>query len=515
IAAIHDDKVLLLNSGIEDCENLQCIYRKSNHIDVSEYHNSIFDNVVRDNKIFISNNYPEYFKSSQKSHTDEEILNGGIKSIVIRPLHLDNKIIGIFLIKSKNQCEFDPLNLMKLEEIYPLFSLVIERALEDFDNEVESLVQKNFTSIHPAIEWKFRKAAMSLIDRNKNGLENEMEKIIFEDVYPLYCATDIRGSSTQRNHAIQSDLAEHLTIVKDIIESANSIKNLPILDEFIYRINKYIDDLSDGLVTGDELEIINFLRKEIEVSFSDLKLFGDEIKNKIEKYNNILDPEIGTLYSKRRDFDESVDLINKTISNYLDKMQIEAQKMFPHYFDKNTTDGVDQNIYIGASLTDKVKFDKLYLKNLRLWQLIVLSNIARLTDKLIEKLKIPLETTHLIVVQDMPLTLVFKTDEKKLAVEGAYNIRYEIMKKRIDKAVVKESGERLTQIGKIAIVYTQNSEANEYRQYIEFLTAKGYLDGNIEDLLLEDLQGIKGLKALRVGINLKSESDYYSFSEFI
>ncbi|HPO49650.1 MAG TPA: GAF domain-containing protein, partial [Spirochaetota bacterium] len=442
-------------------------------------------------------------------------LKKGTKSLIIKPLLLQDKVIGVFIINSQNICDFDPLNLMKMEELYPLFSLVIERALDDFDNEIQSLVQTNFTSIHPAIEWKFKKAATALIDKNKNGLDNEIEKIIFEDVYPLYCATDIRGSSTQRNTAIQSDLKEHLLIVKDIIETANNIKNLPILDEFVFRINKYVSDLADGLVSGDEVEIVNFLHKEIEICFNDLKIFGEDVKNKIERYNDILDPEIGTLYKKRKNFDQSVDLINKTISAYLDKMQIEAQKMFPHYFDKNTTDGVDQNIYIGASLTEKIKFDKLYLKNLRLWQMLVLSNIARLTDKLKNKLEIPLETTHLIVVQDMPLTLVFKRDEKKLAVEGAYNIRYEIMKKRIDKAVVKDTGERLTQISKIAIVYTQNSEALEYRQYVDFLTAKGYLDGNVEELLLEDLQGIKGLKALRVGVNLKSDTDYYSFSEFI
>ncbi len=114
---------------------------------------------------------------------------------------------------------------------------------------------------------------------------------------------------------------------------------------------------------------------------------------------------------------------------------------------------------------------------------------------------------------------MFKTDENKLAVEGAYNIRYEIMKKRIDKAVIKDTEERLTQIGKIAIVYTQNSEAVEYREYLEFLIAKNYLiEDTIEDLLLEDLQGIKGLRALRIQINFKRDVDYSSllpqFEEF-
>ncbi len=67
-------------------------------------------------------------------------------------------------------------------------------------------------------------------------------------------------------------------------------------------------------------------------------------------------------------------------------------------------------------------------------------------------LPVPLDMTHLIMVQDLPITIRFNNDEKRFAVDGAYNIRYEIMKKRIDKAVVKGSGQRLTQPGRIAIV---------------------------------------------------------------
>ena len=45
--------------------------------------------------------------------------------------------------------------------------------------------------------------------------------------------------------------------------------------------------------------------------------------------------------------------------------------MFPHYFEKQKTDGVDYQIYVGASLLEDGRFDPLCLKNLRLWQLMV------------------------------------------------------------------------------------------------------------------------------------------------
>jgi len=90
-------------------------------------------------------------------------------------------------------------------------------------------------------------------------------------------------------------------------------------------------------------------------------------------------------------------------------------------------------------------------------------------------LPVPLETTHLVLVQHTPLSIRFRFDEKRFDVDGAYDIRYEIVKKRIDKAVVAGTTERLTQPGKIAIVYSQPGEAQEYRSYIEYLQSLGYL----------------------------------------
>ena len=74
--------------------------------------------------------------------------------------------------------------------------------------------------------------------------------------------------------------------------------------------------------------------------------------------------------------------------------------------------------------------------------------------------------------------------------DGAYNIRYEIVKKRIDKAHIKDTNERLTQPGKIAIVYSQAKDAAEYTEYIEFLQNKSLLKPGIEDHDLEELQGV-------------------------
>jgi hypothetical protein len=176
--------------------------------------------------------------------------------------------------------------------------------------------------------------------------------------------------------------------------------------------------------------------------------------------------------------------------------------MFPHYFEKQKTDGVDYQMYVGPALLENRRFDPLCLKNLRLWQLMVTCGIAVRAHRLRDRLPIPLETTHLILVQHAPLSIRFRFDEKRFDVDGAYNIRYEIVKKRIDKAVVEGTSERVTQPGKVAIVYNQPAEALEYKAYIEYLQSLGYLTGPVESLELGELQGVQGLRALRVQIAL-------------
>jgi hypothetical protein len=58
--------------------------------------------------------------------------------------------------------------------------------------------------------------------------------------------------------------------------------------------------------------------------------------------------------------------------------------------------------------------------------------------------------------------------------------------------------------GKIAIVYSQDSEALEYKRYFEYLKSKKYITGEVEELELENLQGVQGLRALRIKINFDS-----------
>jgi len=128
------------------------------------------------------------------------------------------------------------------------------------------------------------------------------------------------------------------------------------------------------------------------------------------------------------------------------------------------------------------------------------------TEQIKAELKVPLDTCHLILVNHTPLSIRFGYDEKRFDVDGAYDVRHEIIKSRIDKAVVKGTRERLTQPGRVAIVYSHTDEGCQIQRHIDFLKAWGNLLNDLEFLDLDDLPGVRGLKALRVGINLETQT---------
>jgi len=302
------------------------------------------------------------------------------------------------------------------------------------------------------------------------------------------------------------DLLEHLNSVKDLLQRASKVIQFPLLDETKFRTEKYIESITDTLLSDDELVIYDFLQNDLDSLFKNLHERRPELKRWIDEYFAKLDPQRGVVYHNRKDYEESITRINDVLDRLIDSEQEEAQKIHPHYFERYLTDGIEFNIYIGQSLSPHYTFNEMYVRNLKLWQLNLLAKAARITHTLEKRLALPLQTTQLILAHSVPLTISFRRKERKFDVEGAYNIRYEIIKKRIDKVHLKNSEERLTQPGKIAIVYSQHRELEEYLEFVEYLQHEKLLGNELEHLDLEDTQGISGLKAVRINVLLNESS---------
>jgi len=463
----------------------------------NEYKGTIYEKAFLEKSIKVTDD----FRNEEKNVVVHAFLKKGIRSHAVVPLILEDEIVGMLEFGSKKPGDLNMIHIKRLHELFPVFALSLKRSMEEWTDRVRAVIQEEFTAIHPTVEWRFRQAAANMLAEQSNSETSLIEPIVFPDIIPIYGASDIRGSSVERNKAIQTDLTEQLEYAWEILEYAMQVKYMPLLDDLSFKIRKHIKTVKVGLKAGDEVVILDFLKKEIDPVLQLLMERYDEMKEPVQDYFNKLDPDLHVLYRKRKDFEDSLTLINDKISEILDKAQSNAQDVFPHYFEKYQTDGIEYNGYIGQSLVKDLKYNDIYLKNIRLWQLLVKVKIARKIKELQPALPTKLDIVQLILVHSNPLSIAFRQDEKKFDVAGAYNIRYEITKKRIDKAMIDGTKERVTQVGKIAIIYSHADEIQEYKKYVDYMISQGYLTSNIEDLELEDLKGASGLRALRVEVD--------------
>jgi GAF domain-containing protein len=496
LAAIRNEQIFLLPLAQKRPEKT-CVLENTSAYQKDEFKGSIFARAMDLGEPLVVEdleNCPEC------TVLEQGLLTSGYRSVYVAPLKHQDQLLGVLAIKSTRVGALNALNAAYLAQVLPLFAVALNRSLEQLDQRIQTVIKEECTAIHPSVEWRFQQAAWNYIQHKEEGVSG-LEPITFEQVYPLFGVSDIRTSSEHRNAAIQADLIAHFQLVKEILLLAHEHRPLPILAFFAHRIDRHIKGLEIGLNAGDETTKPFFIRQVIEPIFDQLATFAPEVQEKIAAYRAALDLQSLTIYRSRRKFEESLKLINETITAFLDQEEEKAQGYFPHYFEKRKTDGVEHTIYIGASMVASGNFSRMHLRNLRLWQLMAMCEVVRRTEALVETLPVPLETTHLILVQDSPLTIRFSPDERHFEVEGAYDIRHEIIKKRIDKAIIKATSERLTEPGKIAIVYSNRQEAAEYLEYIDYLQAAGYLLTETEDVELQDLQGAQGLSALRVTVN--------------
>ena len=469
-------------------------------------------NIIREEDIF----KPEFHKGKD-NETDHEplLLNDEVKEMFLPhlvsnleelkvksyaaiPLVHEDQLIGIMEISSKTEGSITLLKLSELEDITPLFVTAFKGYIDDYETQLKAIIQEKYTAIHPAVEWRFKQAAEEAFSMRSIG-QKELEKtIMFEQIHPLYGQTDVKKSSLRRNEAIRKDISIQLNETEKIFKAAVKENGLPVYKMLLQQIRSHKEMLEHNLGAGDETELLRFLSDRIYPTFSHLSSLSPTVANLIKDYEKMLDPQTGLIIDHRNEYESALALINKTIAIALEKGQEKAQGMFPHYFKKYKTDGIEHDMYIGASLTIAKEYDPVYLDNIRLWQMMVTCEIENKIYNVQKDKDYVLDVCSLILVHHNPISIKFRMDEKQFDVEGAYNLRYEIIKKRIDKATIKGTDERITQAGQLAIIYTQDEERAAYLSYIKYLQSINYLTDHVEEYALSDMQGVTGLRALRV-----------------
>jgi hypothetical protein len=476
-----------------------------------------FENLLENKKAIIISNVEKFALLPENEKLGHHLLKQNIHSCIFAPILKNDILLGIVELVSASARELNSINAGKLDLILPYLVDTTERYNTDKQHQIEAIIQREYTAIHPSVYWKFRREALKYVQTNNQNKDYIFKEIVFKNVYPLYGQIDIKGSSTHRNETVKEDLKNQLNILLKIFENQNSNTNLVLLEQRKFELQSFSKQLEFPLKADTEQQIQLYIENEIHPILKNTKT--DFVGQELEKtYFESIDEKSGLFYQSRKKFDNAMSIINKRLAAVLDKKQIEAQKIYPHYYERFKTDGVEHNLYIGTSIAPNQDFDNLYLHNLRLWQLQTLCEMELEHHQFKSSLPYELDVTSLILVFSSPISIRFRMDEKRFDVDGNYNARYEVVKKRIDKANIKGTNERITEKEKITIVYSHNNEETEYLKYIQFLQFKKILEPKIEQFEVEELQGVSGLRAIRVKVinNPKDEpAKNYSYQDLL
>jgi len=457
----------LLNQSNElDCKSVLC--------------ETSYNTLLKQKKFYSISDVDKSYEASKGKVPQYKVLkNQGVKSAILAPIATDKEMLGVLELVSNKPKILNSINANKLADVMPYILSAVERSKKDEENLIEAVIQQECTSIHSSVHWRFEKEARHFIRENAKGNSSvTFNKIAFDEVYPLYGQIDIKGSSDARNWATKQDLGLQLKAANGVLKKLFKLEPLPIYEQLSYEIDAHLKGLEKHFQVDSEQLISEFFNEEITPLFTHLS-YLNKFTPQIDVYFSTIDGKLGTLYKHRKNYDETIKQINKKMAHLLDKKQVRAQEMYPHYFERYKTDGVEHNMYIGESITKEQSFDPIYLHNLRLWQLQVMCEM---------------ENSYYNMRSSFPISLDVAS-----------------------KAFIKGTKKRITEKGKITIVYSQKQDEREYLGYIKFLQAKHYLGTDIEIVELEDLQAVTGLKAIRVSVlyHIDDDKEFYTYDDLM
>jgi plasmid maintenance system killer protein len=426
--------------------------------------------------------------------TDSEraLRDRGVRSMLLIPLVVHSgdsatqqQLAGLIGLASDRPHHFNSIDRQHAEELIPAFSAALRQAIQQ---RVSTL-----RNIHPAVAWRFLQEA----ERRSWGLPPE--PIVFRDVYPLYGISDIRGSSSERNRAIQTDLLEQFHLGLAIVEAACNARDTALCQQLRLDLLEYIERLHGSVTVDAEVTAIDYLRTHLEIYFDYFSRCSPAAETAVRHYRQACDNEHQCVYTARARYDAMLHQINQSLVKTWECWQQRMQQVIPHYCDLECSDGIDHMIYIGRSIYSS--FTPFHLHSLRYEQLRAVCDCARTAFGLLACHDTTMEVAHLVLVQDVAIDIFHDENTEKLFdVRGTRDIRYEIVKKRIDKAVDRTTQRRITQPGMLTVVYSTDEEWLEYQQYLRYLAREGWVDLRIESGTVEPLQGVTGLKFARVPI---------------
>ncbi len=484
---IECSRSILIKSARQGTESMAAIYDTAQRFaenPVVSYYKVITPDMQRDNSHLAS------------------VKSIGVNSYAIMPVYFNQHFVGVLEVYSEKERLLYEYILSRLSGAIPLVAQLLQNSIERLNQKIENIIMEKFTPLQTSVQWKFNEIALEYLRSSNFGEKKAaISTIAFENIYPLFGAVDIRNSTIERNRALNEDISSLLNLLGSGRKSICALLSKTKASLVDQQFSRWIAKADNFLRLSDSLTLNAFLVGELVPFLDNLSAKNPEVKLPVSLLKKILAEDGGEISGNRTALEAYINIINSALNKFFEGEREKLQAIYPCYFETFRTDGVEYDLYTGQSIKPGIEFTRPHLEAFRLWQLRSMCKIVSLTKALLNSMPRVLQTTQLIYVNPHPINISFRIDERHFDVEGAYNIRYQVVKKRIDKVLIKNSSERLTQPGKIAIVYFNENDLEQYLTYIKICQDEGILQNDFELLELEELQGVSGLKAVRVNVN--------------
>ena len=441
---------------------------------------------------------------SDLSPYEQNLKNQGRKTLLVAPLVSGGKTTGYIEFASNRPSNKFHLKTFEMQSLISLLSIAAARRIDAVNQQIENVIKVHCTSVHPTVESRFREASTQLMSRQviNPAIENRMEEIVFENVYPLYSLCRIENSLNLRSKAAREDLITHLNMLEELIQKASQVHETPIYSFTLDNIRQFKAQLREDPPLSLEVKISEFIKQNIDPLVRMISEQIPQLRHDVVRFESKIDHNLNLFYLSRSEVEASMTHLNKALTRLIDDAQIQAQLSFPHYFEKHVSSGLEYSIYIGKSISPHKNFHMNYVKNLRLWQLVTCCQMAKAAESLRSELPVDLRTGIVLVAQDTPVTIQFNYHERRFEFREPTRSKIKRLREFILQPKPAEEHKLLTSPDALTVLYTENAERDEYLAYFEHMKNLGFLAPKpVEKYEVKNIPDASGVMALRVEIS--------------
>ena len=190
--------------------------------------------------------------------------------------------------------DLNSVNATKLELVLPYLTDTIDRYNTDMQHQIEAIIQREYTTIHPSVYWKFKKESQNYFQNTNHTKDYIFKEIVFKNVFPLYGQIDIKGSSEHRNETVKIDLKNQLILLYwKFLTIKNQIPIWYFWNKENLNWNRLRTELDFPLKADTEQHIQRYIEEEIHPILKNTK---DNAKNR--KIRRIL---FSTVWMKKQE----------------------------------------------------------------------------------------------------------------------------------------------------------------------------------------------------------------------